>query len=375
MAEKELHLFIIWEKARTMEDKILQTIQNNFTILERRYITWPKDVFSKNLTRFYGENLPSSSKKIQECGDGEFILVIVEDSSPVYKPRLTTKGCKVVNVNMFDAKELFRFWTGSSRVHGTNSQAEVDHDLTLLTGKNSRDYIKYYQENKSNEPIITHSDSELIGAKGWKSIEEFFYVLNNCIDYVILRNFEEMPEKITMGKHGDVDFLCYNLKQMVLLSNSKPVFRSKDRVRNVVNIANEELFCDFRYIGDGYYDKQWEEDILSRRVFFKNLFYVPDERNLYYTLLYHALIQKNKIADDYVEKLKTYRGAQNEELPINSRVLLIKELISYLKEKGYSISTPKDYSVVMNVKDTGAKSSTSYFLKHEAYKAIRRIKR
>ena len=178
-----------------------------------------------------------------------------------------------------------------------------------------------------------------------------------------------------MGKHGDVDFLCYNLKQMVLLSNSKPVFRSKDRVRNVVNIANEELFCDFRYIGDGYYDKQWEENILSRRVFFKDLFYIPDERNLYYTLLYHALIQKNKIADDYVEKLKTYRGAQNEELPINSRVLLIKELISYLKEKGYSISTPKDYSVVMNVKDTGAKSSTSYFLKHEAYKAIRRIKR
>lgn len=371
----EIHLFIIWEKARIKEEEIINNIKENFKILELRYITWPKQSFSKNLTRFYGQNLPSSSKKIQECGDGEFILVIVEDAFPRYKFRFTSKGTKMVNVNVFDAKEMYRYWTGGgSKIHGTNTVKEVAHDLTLLVGLNAEDYTRYYNRtDNQNEFLVSKSQDELFGAHGWKSLEELFYALNNCINYVVLRNYEGMPETVTLGKHGDVDFLCEDIKQMELITNSEVVYKNKFRVRRKVRIAEKELFCDFRFIGDCYYDEKWEKNILDTKVLFKNLFYVPDSVNMFYTLLYHALIQKYYIADDYVKKLTDYGdkiGVQTDYEQRNSLILLLEEFIN---KNHYSFVEPKDLSVNYNIQNTNQIESVGHKIRQKTYRLLKKL--
>ena len=46
---KELHLLIIWEKARNKEQEILDNISKNFELVEIYKIKWDKKKFSKNL--------------------------------------------------------------------------------------------------------------------------------------------------------------------------------------------------------------------------------------------------------------------------------------------------------------------------------------
>ena len=98
----EIHLFIIWSKANTKKKKILSDIVNKFTILDVYNISWTKEKFSENLSRFYGQNLPANSKKEQHCGNETFTCIIVKDFNPKYERRQTSKGLRIVNVNLFD---------------------------------------------------------------------------------------------------------------------------------------------------------------------------------------------------------------------------------------------------------------------------------
>ena len=139
----ELHLFIIWANARYKQSEIIKDISSRFRIVGIHSITWDKSRFSGNITRFYGENLPPYSNKVKLCGNDTFVLVTVIDENPLYRPRLTSKGSKSVNVNMFDSKEMYRLWTGGGHmIHGTNDEKETRHDLVLLTGYSVDDYLK-----------------------------------------------------------------------------------------------------------------------------------------------------------------------------------------------------------------------------------------
>ena len=72
---KELHLFIIWAKGRYKEKEIVSSINKEFQIVEKYLVNWDKNLFGKNLTSFYGANLPPNSKKEKHCGSGEFLLL------------------------------------------------------------------------------------------------------------------------------------------------------------------------------------------------------------------------------------------------------------------------------------------------------------
>ncbi|MBR2089461.1 MAG: hypothetical protein IJ905_03650 [Fibrobacter sp.] len=371
----ELHLFIIWEKGRAKEKEILDDIGSRLEILSKKYITWSKDKFTENLTRFYGKNLPSSSDKIKECGTGEFLLIVVRDNNPVYCPRKTSKGVKNVNVNIFDAKELYRFWTGGgSKIHATNSLAEVNHDMTLLLGMNAYDF-----EKNNTMCACSKEQRDLVGANYWNSFSEFLYVLNNCVEYVILRNYEGLPEQITIGSHGDVDFLTPDRKQFEMVANSRPVFKQKYRVRETIQMREGAVFCDVRFFGDGYYDSLWEQNIIATRVFCEKEFYVPNNVNLAYSLLYHAFIQKNVVAEDYKIKLKKYVALvnQNESSTyetFDNRAYWLSYLCNFLNKNSYLITEPTDLSVTFNLNGASEKESFQHYSKRFCYKLMRKIK-
>ena len=207
----EIHLFIIWSKANTKKKKILSDIVNKFTILDVYNISWTKEKFSENLSRFYGQNLPANSKKEQHCGNETFTCIIVKDFNPKYERRQTSKGLRIVNVNLFDSKKLYRLWTGGGhKIHATDNTKESKIQLMLLLKKK----YNYYSTSNKTFNKEKQCNQDLIGTNGWESFEEVFDILNNTISYVILRNFETIHDEMN-SLHPDVDILTDSQDEVI----------------------------------------------------------------------------------------------------------------------------------------------------------------
>lgn len=349
----ELHLFIIWSNAKYREAEILSDLATRFKILGIHTVTWEKRHFSANLTRFYGENLPPHSNKERICGNGPFTLVVVMDEHPLYRIRKTSKGHAVVNVNIFDSKEMYRYWTGGGHmIHGTNSVAEVKHDIVLLTGSSLTDY---YNRAKDREEPLTEAFDAMPGEDHWDSMDQLLYVLNETVEYVVLRNFSGLFSDYGHSIHGDVDILTNNRYLAKLALNAKPVFKSKRRVKHLVKIGDGGTFFDIRYTGDDYYCREWEEDILKSRKLSEEGYFMPSDENFAYALLYHALVQKPEIASDYIEIFKKL-------FPDCDKPALTARLKEFLRKNDYRMIEPADYSVYFNRKITGKRMSLGKFM-------------
>ncbi|MBR1928310.1 MAG: protein kinase [Paludibacteraceae bacterium] len=342
---KELHLFIIWERGRYAQDKILTHIEEHFSVVKIYDVLWSPSLVALNFSRFYGTKLPDRSFKEKECGRGRFLLVIVYDEHPIYQKRFTSKGEQLVNVNMFDAKSLYRKWTGGGhKIHATNSPEETNHDITLLLGLNTEDFIRQIAPVK--EIDIIHKD--LVGATGWKSISQLFYVMNNCMEYVVLRNWECLPEQYTLAEHGDIDILVYDRENAVFVLNATKIHKDPKRVAYNVLINNTNVPFDVRYIGDNYYCSHWQYQLLENIIYYKNIVKVLDPQNHLYTLLYHGLIHKWEIKKDYVETILRLAKQLGVELSSNfSNATDV--LVNFMQHNGYEFIKPNDDSVIWNI--------------------------
>jgi hypothetical protein len=126
-------VFVLWEKARPSQKRILDDLARRFELRAVLELAWPRDQFARNLTRLYGEALPSGSDKEEQCGTGPFLVVVAADTRPRYRVRRTTRGLRRVNTHPARAKARYRRWTGGGfRVHGSLDRAEAERDLRLL---------------------------------------------------------------------------------------------------------------------------------------------------------------------------------------------------------------------------------------------------
>ena len=331
----ELHLLIIWERGRYKQNDILADIEAKFKILDCYEVEWSDSAVASNFTRFYGVNLPDGSFKEAECGRGKFLLVILFDENPVYETRMTSRGSEKVNSTMFDSKALYRSWTGGGhKIHATNNPKETNHDLSLLLGISYDDYLRNLEPESSWGKKIKSLKRDIVGSDGWKSLEEFFYILNGTIDYVVLRNYEYLPGEYKSSQHGDIDLLVGNFENAKYIANATPVFAEDYRVHCYCTIGGERVFFDFRYVGDNYYCEKWEKHILCARVLERNCFYVPCETDYKYSLLYHALLQKPKLTFDYKQKLSKYFDSVHMGI-----------LENFFDTYGYEFVCPSDSSV------------------------------
>lgn len=353
----EINLFIIWKNAQKHKERIINDIEKNFIVLKIMDINWTKKKFAENLTRFYGTNLPKFSHKQIDVGTGKFTLVVVKDLNPKYEYRDTYHGRDYVNVNMFDKKTLYRSWVGgNSRIHCTNNQKETQHDLTLLFGENHIDFVNHLDNYKEEYNL------NLVGASGWDSLEQFFYVLNNTSDYVVLRNYEYLPKKYKSNEHGDIDILTTDFNNLLYIANAKKVFRKKTRVHTVTNVKDSQVYFDFRYIGDNYYSEEWEKEILNTKVLNENNIYIPNLENYKYSLAYHALIQKRELSNEYNQKLiKLFGKNVNYE----------EELHQFIKMNKYDYVPCKDNTVYFKSDGLNNKKVN---LKRKIYDTIATIK-
>jgi len=307
MTNSELYLFLIWENARTKENYLLQEIQKEFEIRDIYEITWDKKIFSNNMMRFYGPTLPAQHQTVSEktklCGTGSFLLIIISDENPKFGRRRSSSNgmMEVVNLNLFENKRKYRKLTGVPffAIHSSLTKKETNDNLTLLLGKNTSDVEKTLSDKWNGK--ITKIESNIVGQSGWKDLKELLYVLNSTSNYVILRNFEGLPENFDNYSHNDVDILTDDFLRMPYLANG-----GKSPINNIfshiVQIGNKKIPFDYGFPGDGYYDEKWSKEILERRVFC-NGFYVPADEDYFYSLFYHAIFYQKKVSDEYKTKL------------------------------------------------------------------------
>lgn len=347
------HILILWPNSLDKRDYIIHDLEVKFRIHSVFSIHWDNDRFTDNIQVFYSESWKhltdadlqkAIQSKCRHCGTGNFIAVVFKDTHPAMGWRETTEGRMHVNTNVFDKKMEYRQITGGGHlIHCSNNDYETNRDLTLLLGLNTTDFLFNYSENKKEIKYCKNCS----GVNGYNSISQLFYVLNNCINYCILRNHECLPDKYTIEGHGDIDLLVENKQQMVCLTLAKPVFPEPNRVYHTIKIEGKDVPFDFRYLGDDYYDVKWEYHILEHKVLSHNLFYVPTAEDQYFSLLYHAYIQKKEVKADYNCSLEKY--AEDIGVKYTSDIRqAIHQLDDYMSEKGYEYMVPSDASVVFN---------------------------
>lgn len=308
MNDSELHLLIIWERARYKQTEIMEDLAHNLKVYACYEVEWTRNRVSQNFTRFYGVNLPSHSFKELECGIGKFLLLVLKDEKPVYETRTTSHGEERVNVTMFDLKSKYRAWTGGGhKIHATNNPAETNHNLTLLLGVTYDEFLEQHQ-NPWNGEIIQIS-RDLSGADGWDSLEDMFKVLNNTTRYVVMRGFENLKSDLPSSEHADVDVLVDDYKSFIYICNPHRVIMGYEiyrcRPKIELNIIGHRLVLDIWSTHLTYYSHGWQRNMLENAIVMDGI-RTLDPENGFFSLVYHCLLRKNATSPDYLSILEKY---------------------------------------------------------------------
>ncbi|MEY8483046.1 hypothetical protein D3Z53_25510 [Lachnospiraceae bacterium] len=201
----------------------------------------------------------------------------------------------------------------------------------------------------------------------WNNIQEIFDTLNrSSVNYVILRNYESLSDtKIFMDGHEDIDLLCDNISLVKKLLNTRKIYKFPGRNSYTIRFNNIKIQIDIRYIGDGYYDTNWEKAILKSKKLFNDYIYVIGDEMYFYTLIYHAIYQKKYLTNEYYIKLQRM-GMQFGQI-ITSKQQLEDTLFQFMVKHGYKFTYTSDPGIILNFPD-----SRQYMIRNNI---IRRAKR
>lgn len=347
-AVTEHHVVILWEKARSLENAIVRDLQRNFEIVHAVEKRWPSNEFKTHLERLYGPVLPANNAKIEHCGSGPFLLLVIRDPAPTYADRVTLRGNARVNSAVFDAKMRYRQWTGGGhRIHATDNLSEAREQLALLFDP-SIDFESLSPQQSALS--YTTCEKPLTGYPSWESPDQIFQFINAAIPYVVLRNYEGLPHKYKQHLHGDIDLLTTDAGRFTDLIQGSRLNQNPNSWLLSVPLRQEEMIVDIRSVADGYYDSVWAEEILKSSVMQPSGIRTPNSKHHFYSLLYHALIHKAEIAPDYLEslpKLAQQLGIIEQSAAFNTAEMA-NVLNQFMEKSGFDYTEPDDLSVHFN---------------------------
>jgi len=186
-----------------------------------------------------------------------------------------------------------------------------------------------------------------MGSKGfikkWDDLESFFRAMNAEGGYIVMRNYEELFSDFEKGEHQDIDFLCVDRPAFISAGGCAARFKECDLIHRVINVGGRDIPVDVRTVGDGYYDTCWEEEMIKNSRMAMGVIPVPSEEDYFYSLLYHALIQKKKIAEDYKIRLKKMADDLGGDRSTDADTLL-----AFMKRKGYYFTYPENPKGIFN---------------------------
>jgi hypothetical protein len=189
--------------------------------------------------------------------------------------------------------------------------------------------------------------------KPWESIGQLFEAMNESLEYCVLRNTEDVTVDFSPVIHGDIDIIVRDQQAAVQLMHAQKVHKKSYRVYYEVPVAGGVVPFDIRFVGDNYYCKKWESDVLDTRVLVERggmKYYMMSPEQQYYTLLYHVYLQKQSVAKDYPGKLVEYAKHAGIEYK-NEVELVLHQLGDYMKTNMYKYEFPHDLDVEINWKN------------------------
>lgn len=183
----------------------------------------------------------------------------------------------------------------------------------------------------------------------WNNIRDMFDELDaSRCSYLILRNYEEITESnFCCTGHADIDFLVSDNRKFVSVLHAFPRFAEDDGIHYIVNISGEEVIIDVRTVGDGYYATNWQKEMLACKVAHVFGFFTMDAENYYYSLVYHAILQKTELSDEYLIRLNDM--AADLEIPAKNADEHLERLNEFMEKHGYYYTFPYDIWVPLNV--------------------------
>jgi predicted Ser/Thr protein kinase len=347
----EPHCFVLWTASE--HHVIQEKLERRFSIL-RDIVYFPNIItrVSRNRDAFFNTfywGRPSASRKGSHGykGKSPFILYFVLDKNPRYEIRTNPfrDTQEIVNVNVFDLKTSLRGGR-TSFLHGSDSIQECLDNLEALS---------IYEEGVPKS--YWHRWRPKFG-----SVADFFDHLNKTegLDYVVLRNFDDLIDN-RASPMSDIDILTndfYLFKRISGAIGYKHKLKHKKsgpaheyggyKVAAHISIGGHEIPVDIRFVGDDYYCKKWEKDMLASPVRLGGIA-IPDPVNLFYSLLYHALVHKRSVSHQYRQVLSRLASAiELEDELVQSDEQLWTRLDEFIKRKGYEYVRPKELSIPLS---------------------------
>lgn len=336
----EIHVLIAWNNAKINTADILHNLPVCISVIKQFIYSWDGNLAKENYAAFYGEKLEDIQYKVDHCGTGAFRVFLLADSSPNYCERNTSSGNRIVNINLLDLKAKLRELTGGGHlIHASDTCVEADLNCMSLFGMLADEVCNYDFGFTCGEVIRVNRN--IMGSTGWDSWYTLLNSINKVTSYLVLRNIEIILED-NHNVHGDTDLLVNDFQAAVTIAVAQKEVFGLGRVLYSVIVAGEKQLIDFRHLGDGYYCDKWEQDMLDKRIRYKDTeLYVSDEMNHMFSLLYHGMVQKPYLSEDYKKIIIEKFGTAD-------RSSLDKLLNEFLKRKSYSYSKPHDPSVFIH---------------------------
>ena len=327
-------MFIIWQSGEDVAQKIIDDISNKFQIIDATTIHWQRQDVCSQLNRLYPHRkFDYSAAKVKEIGADKngvrLHFIIVRDLSPITK--------NDININLHNLKKIYREKFNTNFLHSTDNQADSLQTINRLLNFSRQKINDLNKLDKSKFLLFNQNKNILMKSEviTFNTISELFQRLNDYkILYVVLRNWEILDQDIVSLEHSDVDLLVEDYYNTILALNAKKANNKSYRVQYIIKIGKSNIPFDIRYVGDKYYDSKWAENIVKTRMN-NDFFFIPNNENYYYSLLYHALIHKPSLSTDYYNRL----------MAINPIKPDMKNLKSFLKANNYKITRPLDKSV------------------------------
>ena len=185
-----------------------------------------------------------------------------------------------------------------------------------------------------------------MGYLGWKDFNEFISFANISCDWIVLRNFEFL-----------LQIFQKMIKILISYRDKKHFIQKSNRQRSRIsayqaNIGKKLIPVDLRFIGDGYYDKLWENNMLENKIFQKNLVPRPCNLDYFYSLIYHSKLQKESVKKIYsarLDNLKLILGINNLKNSFIYNDLITSKLLSdFMNFNKYKIGKPLDNNLEFN---------------------------
>jgi hypothetical protein len=325
----ELGIYIVWQSGERYINNIIDDIDERFDILDAQSLHWSNDIVFKNLNKLYPHRkFKKKSSKVKEIGAREdgvrlHAIVVLDRNENIVDG---------VNLNFKNLKFNYREKYKTNFFHSADNEKEAIDNIKQILNID----LSNYADSQNKFIIFDNNYSKLLKSNvvNFSNIKEVFEVLNDQVNYIVLRNWDEFDNNIISEEHSDIDILTENLYETAVVVNAIKMYKTKNRVRYTVRINNLNIPFDFRFVGDNYYDINWQNELLKTKIKYK-YFFIADNENYYFSLLYHAFIQKPFLSIGYKKRLLFIRN--NEPT--------LDKLKNFMRQRNYNIVKPSDKSV------------------------------